>query len=231
MRRARRTVVSVHEADERRLRASASVIARLVVLALVVSSCALVRANGGIDETRPERFRFEIVDPGPADRVQAERRLTDLLDNRPPGASAERLVDGSLEVVGVIPGPESRYLIEFQIADGDNGLSRCEGDVSESGAGWSCSSAGEPLNQFDGVVMNMGGGGTDVWTEATFLVRDDVDRLVATADDGTRYVMTPRAGRAWIEWRNARGDLTIEALDADGEVIGTEVADTVGRFP
>ena len=205
----------------------------LLVFAFALSSCSLIGANGGIDGNRPERFRFEIVEPGPADRVQAERRLTDLLDNRQlaPGEAAERLVDGSLQVVGVIPGPESRYLIEFQIAGGDFGLSKCEGDVSASGAGWGCSLVGEPLNQIDGVVMNIGGGGSDGSTEVTFLVRDDVDRLEATADDGTRYVMIPRAGRAWMEWRNARGNLTIEALDADGEVIGTAVADAIGGFP
>ena len=64
-------------------------------------------------------------------------------------------------------------------------------------------------------------GSTGTWSEAEFSVNDEVEYLIAVAQDGTTYRMEPLGWRAWMEWKTSHGDLVVTAFDAADDAIAT----------
>lgn len=185
----------------------------LLMIALVSSSC--IRSFGGPNENAPERFEFIGV---PTAREAAEAAFEGAMG---PAQFAD-VIPGSFNALGRIPGARSdRFLAEFKVNDSELGISQCSGIAGAGGGGWGCGPIDQEQEPNSQPVALSGSGTDETWSEANFIVSDDVAYLVATASDGTNYRMEPIAGQAWMEWRSSHGELAVVAYDDADTNLGT----------
>ena len=184
-------------------------------LALVSSAC-IVRSSGP-DENRAEVFEFA---PIPVARAEAVDAFRDAFANDP-----GTLVEASVTPTGKITTGQGEVVFaDFEALFPETGLHVCSGSAGPFGSGWGCRPADEPAPEDPfptQPLSNTMTGSTGTWSEAEFSVNEDVDHLIATAEDGTTYRLEPLGNVAWMEWKSEHGDLVVTAFDASGEQLAT----------
>lgn len=187
----------------------------VTVLAVTLGGCMI--SVGGPDDNREEQFEFT---PVPATRLEAVEAFRGLL-----ATDSARLVEDSVVPVGKLrTGQGSVVFADFELIDPDTGLNVCSGSAGPNGGGWGCRPAAEPAPDDRAPrdhLQNAVVGSTGTWSEAEFSVNDEVDHLIAVAEDGTTYRMEPLQWRAWMEWKTEHGDLVVTAFDAEGRALST----------
>ena len=188
----------------------------MVAIALLSSACVIVQSSGP-DANRVERFEFV---PAPATRAEAVEAFRDAFANDP-----ATLIESSVNPVGKLQtGQGSIVFAEFEAVFPDTGLNTCSGSASEFSSGWGCRPADDPVPDDPAPRQPLQStmvGSTGTWSEAEFSVNDDVDHLIAVADDGTTYRLEPLERVAWMEWKSERGDLVVTAFDASGDELAS----------
>ncbi len=181
------------------------------MMATVLSGC-LLRAGGPPDQEQwIEVFEFEIQPPDMNDQA-----ATSLVE--------DMIGDGeiiSAEHLGWVDGPGGRidFVNHTQIDSTLGPLPvACQSVVQEFTAATGC--GGDLDDELDGDIQMSGGGGTDLWQEAEFVVSADVTQVVGTTAEGTTYTVTPRDGIGFVQWPSRRGPLDLVAYDIDGNELG-----------
>ena len=197
---------------------AASRAAKLLVITVVaVSLGGCMISVGGPDDSREEQFEFV---PEPAARAEAVEVFRSLFES-----DATTLVEDSVEPIGKLrTGQGSVVFAEFEVIDPDTGLNVCSGSAGPNGGGWGCRPSDEPAPDDPAPrepLQNNMVGSTGTWSEAEFSVNDEVEYLIAVAQDGTTYRMEPLGWRAWMEWKTSHGDLVVTAFDAADDAIAT----------
>lgn len=196
-------------------RRTAFAAASFILLGFALAGC--VTSIGGPNDDRVERFEFV---PVPATRAEAVEAFRDAFANDP-----ATLIENSVEPVGKIStGQGAVVFAEFEAILPDTGLHVCSGSAGPFGSGWGCRQADDPAPDDPFPVAPLSNtmtGSTGVWSEAEFSVSEDVDHLIAVAEDGTTYRLEPLGQIAWMEWRSEHGDLDVTAFDAAGDALAS----------
>lgn len=187
----------------------------LLVLALGLSGC-LARSFGP-PEPGPEQFLFTVV-PGAGPGDAANQAVTDM------GGAAD--VEDADHRASVIT-PLGRVDIYRYTEVNEGETWTCEASLGASSASTGCTDDPNGLGVGDDAPLALSGVGFGNWTTVELRATDEVQSVVATAADGAVYRSNLVDGYALIVYPTRRGQLTVQALDADGSPLGEPIVTDV----
>lgn len=196
----------------------ASMLTGALVLLAGLSSCGRLFAVGTLAEEQWEETSEFEMQPGSMNPAEAEQALRDHV--RP----AQVVSGTAVHRASVLAPSGSVDFFAYRVVDPDIGPQPvfCTLTVAGSSSFGGCGGEGLEIATHPVQVNGESWGG--LWRTADFLVQDDVDRVVATAEDGTVYTVSGLNGLGFIEWPDERGSLELVAYDAAGDELGRTFA-------
>lgn len=184
------------------------------VLALVLSGCLLRADTGPGQEPGPEQFVFTLV-PGPGKGEAANQAVSDMAATAVDDADHRASVSTPLGRIDLYDYTEVR--------EGRNWI--CQAVVGNRSASTGCTDdpAGLVAIEDGAFLAAPGVGNSEGWATVELQAVDAAEMVVGTAVDGTVYRSNLIDGFGLIVYPVSRGDLSLQAFDADDEPLGDPI--------